>query len=85
MDYLISKGILKQSHGNFKDYAGDKKIKITGSYGNARGKTRYLTPILYSQLVVARNKDKECFDISSVKKNQKYLFSGSNNGSGSVS
>ena len=83
MDYLIQKNILKQSHGSFKDYAGDKKIKVTGSYGNARGKTRYLTPILYSQLIVARYKDKENFDISKVKDNQKYMFS--SNDSGSVS
>jgi len=81
MDYLIQKNILKQSHGNYKDYAGDKKIVVTGSYGNARGKTRYLTPILYSQLIATRNKDKENFDIISVKENQKYMFS---NGNGSV-
>jgi hypothetical protein len=78
MDYLIQRGILKQSHGNYKDYVGDKKIKVTGSYGNARGKTRYLTPILYSQLISSRNKDKENFNIGAVKDNQKYMFETSN-------
>jgi hypothetical protein len=82
MDYLIQKNILTQKHGNFLDYAGDKKIVVTGSYGNARGKTRYLTPILYSQLIVTRNKDKENFDIGTVKDNQRYMFSNDN---GSVS
>jgi hypothetical protein len=57
MDYLIQKNILTQKHGNYKSYAGDKKIVITGSYGNARGKTRYLTDPLYNQLLISKLQD----------------------------
>lgn len=72
MDYLISKGVLKQSHGNY----GDNLI-VTGKFGNGRGKTRYVTTPVYNYLLRLQEQDKQ--DINKVKDNQKYMFSNNSN------
>lgn len=77
MDYLISKNSLRQTKGNYKDPTGDKRIVVTGKYGNGRGKQRYAPTPLYNKLIELREKDKQEFDIDKVKENQRYLFSAS--------
>lgn len=76
MEYLISKGALIQNKiGSYKEVTGDKKMVVTGKYGNARGKQRYAYVPLFIRLLELKQKDKESFDIDKVKDNQKYLFS----------
>ena len=68
MDYLISKNILIQKHGNFGE-----NLVVTGKFGSGRGKQRYATPPTYTSLLSL--KSREIVDIDKVKSNQKYLFS----------
>lgn len=75
MTYLIDNGALKQSKGNYKDYSGDKRLVVTGKYGNGRGKQRFAPTPLLNRLLELREKEKEVFDINNVKHNQRYLFS----------
>ena len=72
MDYLILNLVLKQTHGNY----GDNLI-VTGKFGNARGKTRYITTPVYNYLLRLQENDKQ--DISKIKDNQRYLFSNNDN------
>jgi len=74
MDYLIERNILKQTHGNYGD-----NLVVTGKFGNARGKTRYITTPVYNYLLRLQENDKQ--DISKIKDNQRYLFNNSNNNS----
>ena len=67
MEYLISKGILKQTYGSY----GDNLI-VTGTYGNSRGKTRYVTTPIYNYL--QRLKLEETSDFNKIKDNQRYMF-----------
>ena len=67
MDYLISNLVLKQTHGNYGD-----NLVVTGKFGNARGKTRYITTPVYNYLLRLQENDKQ--DINKVKDNQRYLF-----------
>ena len=67
MDYLILNLVLKQNKGNY----GDNLI-VTGKFGNARGKTRYITTPVYNYLLRLQENDKQ--DINKVKDNQRYLF-----------
>lgn len=68
MNYLISKNILKQTHGNY----GDDLI-VTGKFGKGRCKQRYLTTPLYNYLLRLQEKDKQ--DVNKIKDNQRYMFS----------
>lgn len=69
MDYLISKNILKQTHGNY----GDSLI-VTGKFGKGRGKQRFVTTPTYNYLLRLQEKDKQ--DVNNIKDNQRYMFSG---------
>jgi len=80
MQYLISRGVLKRSKGNY----GDGLI-VTGTYGNARGKTRFTTDPLYNYLTRLKQTDKDKQNINDVKENQKYLFSSNSSNSERVS
>ena len=53
MDYLISKGALKQSKGNYGD-----QLVVTGKFGNGRGKQRYVNDPLYGYLLRLKEQDK---------------------------
>ena len=67
MDYLISNLVLKQTHGNYGD-----NLVVTGKFGNARGKTRYITTPVYNYLLRLQENDKQ--DVDKIKDNQRYLF-----------
>ena len=69
MNYLINLKILKLFHGNY----GDNLI-VTGKFGNARGKTRYITDPYYNYLLRLKQNDKNKQTIDNVKDNQRYLF-----------
>ena len=73
MDYLILKGALKQTKGNYKDFSGDKKIVVIGKYSNKSRKQRYAPTPLFNKLTELKFKEK--LDLDSVKHNQKYLYS----------
>lgn len=80
MDYLISKNILKQKNGNYKDYAGDKQIVVTGRYGSGKFKQRFLPDPTYNYLLKLQKEDKqklESIDIDKIKHNQRYMFNSS--------
>ena len=66
MDQLISNLVLKQTHGNY----GDNLI-VTGKFGNARGKTMYITTPVYNYLLRLQENDKQ--NISKNKVNQRNL------------
>jgi len=70
MDYLILNLALKQNKGNY----GDSLI-VTGKFGNARGKTRYITTPVYNYLLRLQENNK--LDINKIKDNQRYLFNNS--------
>ena len=53
MEYLKKRGIIKQVKGNFGE-----SLVVTGTYGNARGKQRYVNPTIYNQLLKTQLKDK---------------------------
>jgi len=72
MDYLISNLVLKQTHGNY----GDNLI-VTGKFGNARGKQRFVTTHTYNYLLRLQEQDK--LDVGNIKDNQKYMFSNNDN------
>jgi hypothetical protein len=76
MDYLIQKGILKESRGSY----GEDLI-VTGKFGMSRQKQRYVTPFVYNFLLREKSKDKNklVIDIEKVKHNQRYMFSSSGN------
>jgi hypothetical protein len=80
-NYLIQKGILKESHGSY----GEDLI-VTGKFGIGRQKQRYVTPFVYNYLLREKSKDKNklVIDIDKIKHNQRYMFSSSGS-SGSVS
>ena len=76
MNYLINLKILKLFHGNYGD-----NLVVTGKFGNARGKTRYITDPYYNYLLRLKLNDKNKQSIADVKENQRYLFmDGSNSG-----
>jgi len=60
MDYLISKNILQQKHGNYGD-----QLVVTGKFGNGRGKQRYINDNIYSQLLRLKQLDKIALEDSS--------------------
>jgi len=70
MSYLINLKILKLFHGNYGD-----SLVVTGKFGNARGKTRYITDPYYNYLLRLKQNDKNKQTIADVKENQRYLFS----------
>jgi len=72
MDYLIERNILKQTHGNYGD-----NLVVTGKFGNARGKTRYITTPVYNYLLRLQENDKQ--DVDKIKDNQRYLFNNNDN------
>ena len=72
MDYLISNLVLKQTHGNYGD-----NLVVTGKFGNARGKTRYITTPVYNYLLRLQENDKQ--DVDKIKDNQRYLFNNNDN------
>ena len=53
MDYLISKGVLKQFHGNY----GENLI-VTGKFGSGRQKQHYVTDPVYNYLQRLKQQDK---------------------------
>ena len=67
--YLINLKILKLLHGNYGD-----SLVVTGKFGNARGKTRYITDSYYNYLLRLKLNDKNKQTIDDVKENQRYLF-----------
>jgi len=67
MDYLISKGVLKQTRGNFGD-----NLVVTNKQGSGREKQRQITDPVYNQLLRLQSQEK--LDLTKVKHNQKYLF-----------
>jgi hypothetical protein len=69
-NFLIEKGILKQSKGSY----GDSLI-IIGKFGSGLKKQRYITTPTYNYLL--RLQEQKVTDINKVKDNQRYLFSSS--------
>lgn len=87
-NYLIKNKILQVNKlGNFKESTGDKKMVVTGvnknnrdgtsSRKNSKQKQKYIIDSIYKKLMESKEKDKQEFDISKVKENQRYLFSSS--------
>lgn len=71
-NYLVQKGVLRQSKGNYGD-----NLVVTGKFGKSRGKTRYITTPVYNYLLRLQEQDKQ--DINKIKDNQKYMFSNNSN------
>ena len=51
-NYLISKNILQQKHGNYGD-----SLVVTGKYGSGRGKQRFVTTPVHSKLLMFKLRD----------------------------
>ena len=67
--YLISKNIIKQTHGNYGD-----NLVVIGKFSSGRRKQRYITDPYYNYLLRLKLNDKNKQTINDVKDNQKYLF-----------
>ena len=70
MTYLISRNILKQTHGSYGD-----NLVVIGKFSSGLRKQRYLTEPLYNYLIRLKQTDKDKQNIDDVKENQRYLFS----------
>ena len=66
--YLIKKGVLKQSKGNFGD-----SLVVVNKQANKSKKSRFVTDPIYSYLLRLKEKDK--LQEVEIKHNQQYLIS----------
>ena len=70
MSYLISKNIIKQTHGSFGD-----NLVVIGKFSSKSRKQRYITDPYYNYLLRLKQNDKNKQTIDDVKDNQRYMFS----------
>ena len=73
MSYLISKNIIKQTHGNYGD-----NLVVIGKFSSGRRKQRYCTPPVYNQLLKLKKKDRleQYFNLNNTIFSQNYRLEG---------